>query len=79
MVRLHGNETKINACMIRENPVLWEKEIHYTKEFTENLLAGLESMLSTRLSDETFRGIINFERATITGTPISAVEKALVS
>lgn len=77
--QLHGNESKIDACMIRENPVNWEDGMRLTKEYMEYQLQGLESMLSTRLEDETIRGIINFKRATIPDTSINGIEKALVS
>lgn len=45
----------------------------------ENELQVLEDILSTRLTDGTFRGIISFIKATIPGTPIGEIEKALVS
>lgn len=76
---MHGNESKIDACMVKENPVVWEIGMRFTTEFMEYQLQGLESMLSTRLSNETIRGIISFKRATIPGTPTDEIEKALVS
>lgn len=84
LARLRGNETKIDACMIREAPGNWEQLMHEnplqnTKEFMEYLLQGLETVLSIRLPDETYRGIIDFLRATIPGKPINDIEKALVS
>lgn len=39
----------------------------------------IETILSTRLNDESFRGIINFMQAFRPDTPIDEVEKALVS
>lgn len=75
----HGNESKIDACAIKENAINWHDGMRYTKEFLEYQLQGLESMLSTRLTDETFSGVTNFLRATIPGTPIDEIEKALVS
>lgn len=36
-------------------------------------------MLSTRLPDETYRGIINFYTAFTPDTPIDEIQKALVS
>lgn len=79
MAQLHGNESKIHACMIKESPVNWDDGMRFTKEYMEYQLQGLESMLATRLTDETFRGIINFKRATIPDTPIDDMKKALVS
>lgn len=65
--------------MLKENPVVWEVGMRFTKEFMEYQLQGLESMLSTRLPVENIRGIIDFKRATIPDTPIVEIEKALVS
>lgn len=83
LTRLRANMMKIDACMIRANPGNWEHLKHKnplrnTKEFMEYLLQGLEAVLSIRLPDDTFRGIISFLRATIPGTPIDDIEKALV-
>lgn len=86
MSRSHGDKSKINACTIKENPGNWIKGGTTfngidmdSNDFMEYQLDGYEAALSTRLSDETFRGIINFQRATIPGTPIDEIEKALVS
>lgn len=39
----------------------------------------METILSTRLKDEDFRGIINFMQSYRPGTSIEEIEKALVS
>lgn len=39
----------------------------------------IESMLSTRLADDTFRGIINYYRTTKIDTPTDEIHQALVS
>lgn len=68
-----GVESKVNACMVKKNNRKWPgcRDMMSTEQ--------LESILLTRLSDETFRGLMNFEKATIPGTPINEIEKALVS
>lgn len=80
--RFHGDESKINACAIKEHPGMWEdywQSYHNTREFMEDDLQRQKSVLMLRLSDETFRGIFNFLKATIPDTPIDKIEKALVS
>lgn len=81
MKRLNGDKSKIDSCMIKESPGNWENywtAWHNTREFMEHKLQLLETILPTRLPDETFRGILNFKRATIPDTPIDEIEKALV-
>ena len=68
--------------MIKESPGNWAINLpyrHNSKEYMESELEASKSILSTRLPDETIRGIINFTRATIPDTPIDEIEKALVS
>lgn len=81
MEGLHGNESKINACQIKEHPVLWANinSDPKTRKDIENTLHWIESVLLTRLSDESVRDIINFAKATMPVTPIDETEKALVS
>lgn len=55
---------------------------HTTKDGSENVLKRLELVLSTRLMDKQFRGIIDFQKAAIGQTSIEKMEKiqkALVS
>lgn len=80
MTRLHGDKSKIDACMIKENPGDWQGlPANSRMEYMESILQQLEYYLSTRVPDDTFRGIINFEKATVPDTPIDDIEKALVS
>lgn len=81
MVRLHGDKSKINACMIKESPGNWESNWtswHNSRELMEYILQQLETILPTRLDDESFRGLLNFKRSTMPDTPINEIEKALV-
>lgn len=45
----------------------------------EAQIKKLESSLSAKLPGETIRGIINFKKVTIPGTPTEEIEKALVN
>lgn len=86
--KVHRFGSKINACMIKEN---WSnlKEVQYdvtstygrilSMEYLEIEMKNVESILSTRLTDETFRRIINFQKAVILETPIHEIQKALVN
>lgn len=80
--RLHGDRSKINACQIKEHPGKWTdywESYRNTRDYMEIELQQMESVLLTRLPDETFRGVYNFLKATIPDTPIDEIEKALVS
>lgn len=50
-----------------------------TKFFTLSFSQSLESMFSTRLPDETFRGPINYITATTPGASMDEIQTALVS
>lgn len=77
---LHGDKSKINACMMKENPGHWNWPSYLnTRREMESTLQKIESIFSTRLPDESFRGLINFLKATIPDTPIDEIERALVS
>lgn len=68
--------------MMKENPGNWNWESYSyydTRSYMESTLQNIESILSTRLPDESFRGLINFLKATIPDTPIVGIEGALVS
>lgn len=41
-------------------------------------LDEIESILTVRLSDETFRGMLNFMKATKVGSTLGQIQKALV-
>lgn len=80
--RSQGNDLRVDACKVKEHPGQWEDYWmlhHNTRHYIEREIQALESKLSTRLADETYRGLINFLRVTIRDTPIDEIEKALVS
>lgn len=80
---MHGDESKINACMLKENQGLWIDEMRAPKIdrrwYMEYIVKGFEDMVATRVPEETLRGIINIKRAIIPGTSIDNIEKSLVS
>lgn len=78
---LHGDKSKVNACMIKEKAGHWSSfwSVENRRELMEGHFRGLESILSTRMDNETFRNLIDFLKGTIPDTPISKIEKALVS
>lgn len=63
-----GVASKIDACTVAKN--LRRQQINFET---------LENGLLTRLSDETFRGIMNFIKAAEIDTPMDHIQKALVS
>lgn len=80
--RFNGDKAKINACLIEENPGYWESywsSWHNSREYMKSKLIEVESILLTRLTAETYRGILDFKNATIIDTPTDEIEKALVS
>lgn len=80
--RLHGDQSKINACLIKENPGHWADGLgsyHNSREYLESTIQDAENILLTRLPDGTVRGMINFMNATIPDTPVDQIKKALVS
>lgn len=67
---------------MKEIPEQWEsyfEAYRNSKYYMERMLNDLQLTLSARLTEETYRDILNFERATIEDTPIVEMEKALVS
>lgn len=81
ILNFHGNETKITACILKENqnnPDIWGQDFDI-----ERYIALVEPMeewiLPARLTDETFRGILNLFIAIMPGTPVDEIENALVS
>lgn len=65
--------------MLKENPGNWNWSSDLnTRKAMEYMLYRIESILSARLTDETFRGIINFLEATMPDTPIGEIERGLV-
>lgn len=81
--RIQDNESKVDACKMKEYAGNWGNYwigsyLLNSRTSMESMLQELEYKLSVRLIDETFRGVINFLRATIRDTPINEIEKALV-
>lgn len=75
MEKYRGDESKISVCIIKENPGKWLRPMEY---MTFNLEA-IESIMLTRLTPDTFRGIISFEKEITPHSSIDKVEKSLVS
>lgn len=73
VIQFDGDKSKITACKIQEG-----SPEQFSSEMTELRLQVLETIMPTRLTEEVFRGILNFEKATIPGTPTNEIEKALV-
>lgn len=73
-VKFEGNICKIKAHTAN---AAWSPLIaDFSGELT---MQSLESLLSSRLTDETYRGAINFYKATVIDTPIDDIAKTLVS
>lgn len=71
-----------DACLIANDAStkkLDELEQTITKMVAQLFVDSLEPILATRLSDESYRGLVNYAQASITDTPIGKVQKALVS
>lgn len=93
--RLRGFKSTISPCMIIGNSdnlkdwsyvysIIKDGEVithdgHIYRNIIGHQLMDSELVLSTRLTDETFRGIVNFQKATILETPIEEIQTALVS
>lgn len=68
MTGLRGEQTKINACMVENHAMIIDN------------FDLLKDVFPTRLSDETFRGIMNFfEAFKLSDTSTDQIQKALVS
>lgn len=86
MLRSIADKRSINACMITENfgliaqlHIFLRRQRYSTIDRPENELKTIDLILATRLTDEHFRGIINFEKAAFMETPVDEIQKALVS
>lgn len=86
------DKSKISACYIKKESEITNglncslmpdasSICRYTSvEKVEENLKNVESILSVRLADEAFRGLINFVKATVIDkTPLNEVQKSLVS
>ena len=69
--------TKLNACLMKDSKLAddWKK----SEERSQAGLHVIETLFSTRLSDDTYRGIVNLIKASRPNTPNDEIEKALVS
>lgn len=82
MTKLQGDRAKIDACTMQKQRGMYEHQgmpPRVSTYFMQELLEILESVLPTRLTDETFRGIMNFIKATKSDTTMDQIQKALVS
>lgn len=82
MAQLHGDRSKIKSCTMEQSLGIYEDQwIKPIDPWGDMLseLDPLESILSTRLTDKTFRGIMNFIKATKVGTTTDQIQMALVS
>lgn len=82
MTQLQGDRAKIDACTMQKQRGMYEHQgtpPRVSTDFMQDLLEMLESILPTRLTDETFRGIMNFINATKADTTMHQIQKALVS
>lgn len=68
---LHGDTAKIDALFI--------KEYANVEENDPNLINAIESILSTRLAEENYGGLVNLMKAFSSSTSFDDIEKALVS
>lgn len=68
---LHGNTTRIDSSSIQEYVEMEENDPH--------LINAIESILSTRLSEEVYCGLINLMNTFSPNTSTDDIEKALVS
>lgn len=76
--QLHGSIAKIGACTIKSSDMArdWKSS---GQRSLQRVLNVMEAILSTRVKDEHFRGIINFMQAFRPDKSIEEIEEALVS
>lgn len=70
---LHGDKSKLNAC------VQLPEGAQMTKDQFDYFAREMESILSLRLPDDTYRGLLNIIKAYQTRTPKNEIENSLVS
>lgn len=92
MIDRNDKNSPIDACMIKENLKTFEGYHFYgmqengdpwraqlSKEVMESYCMSDELILSTRLSDDVYRGAIKFAKALVVDTtPIDEIQKAAV-
>lgn len=71
------NGTKIGTCIIKDSELALNWKI--LEEKIEERLNLIETVLSSQLSDDTYRGIINVIKAFRPNTPDNEINRALVS
>lgn len=76
MIKENLNDLKDWKYSIMRGEVKYIRQI--SSESLESYLKDVDLILSTRLKDETYRGIINFEKAIFLKTPIDEIQKAMV-
>lgn len=81
MTQLQGDRSKIDVCTMQKRLGMYERQgMHplIPMDLIQTLSEQLESILPTRLPDETFRGIMDFINATKADTSMDQIRKALV-
>lgn len=68
------NKRSMGVCVITEN-LGYLTELHKIRYE----IKSIDLLLATRLTDERFRGIIDFQKAVVFETPTDEIQKALVS
>lgn len=82
MTELQGDQSKIDPCTMEENLGKWEHSWGTPRDpngYVSIDLEQTENVLPVRLTDETFRGIMNFLEATKKGASTDQIQKALVN
>lgn len=79
-----GHNSTIDACTVKNNVKILKNLEERERDNLETRfiaidLEQLESMLSVRLSNEIFSGIMNFMKATNVGSTTDQIQNALVS
>lgn len=78
---LHADKSKIDVCTIRK----FAQDLHSKGEESEmeigikQVVDEMETVVSTRVPNETFRGIVNFYKAFLPRASQNDIENALVS
>lgn len=76
LLQLHGERSKIDACtMQKRRGVHW----YHPRGYMQMFMDQVESTLPTRLTDASFRGMVNFINATKADASMDQIQQALVS
>lgn len=72
MTQVQGDQSKINLNTMKRNLGRWDHKRERPRDLNEYTWLGFEKLVEnispTRLTDETYRGILNFMKATKAGT-----------